>query len=109
MMIETLVWWTGQLVWAVILVIAALLLPVAAMSTSGYLLTVVGLKLDDRYYDGIESVKQAKKNETWFYYVIHYTFSVRDRLVEGIILYDEWVLQRTVGPLFEAIWRAVYR
>lgn len=89
----------GTVVVLIATVFGLLLLPLVVGLFIGAAINRVATYLDDRYYDGIDGVKQAKSDGVWYYYLIHHLFNARELVVDALVWYDDHVL----SPIFSRV------
>lgn len=99
-MLDALFWWTGVAVWAMIVVIVMLYLPIALGLLIAWAAYKLSRTIQNQYYDGEEDVERASEDGVWHFYVSDWLISVRDAYVSFAHFYVDRVLEPTVGRVW---------
>jgi hypothetical protein len=91
-MFDSLFFWTGVVTWFVISYILLLVVPVGIIVVIARACLFVSNTIDNKYYDDVGDVEQAREDGKWYYYVGHYAVIGKYRLLDLAKWYaDAWV------------------
>lgn len=105
-MFDSLFYWTGVVTWFVICYILLLVIPVVVVLLLARGMKSVSLIIDNRYYDDIYDVREARDGQKWYYYVGHFSVSARYRLMD----FAKWYASKWEYPvkLLTRLWSNLF-